>query len=258
MNDYARAAILCAAAGLLAIWATTRRQLRHAAQESHRLRVAHAANLRLLRLAASDQRNIALTLFGHAQKAAPANSALTGLARRLLDMSEDLISQTDLPTRPRTLFEESVALAPALEFAIAQVASHLGPSRRVWRIAPELEHIAVIADRRAFNQVLVNVFSGAAAATRDGDWIEISPEAAQADWAMAVQDEGIGLPVTEAGCHQEESRGIGLQLTLARSLMQAHGGSLTVESKEHVGTRVRLGFPKTRLLDRQQAVTLAS
>jgi signal transduction histidine kinase len=30
--------------------------------------------------------------------------------------------------------------------------------------------------------------------------------------------------------------------------MQAHGGSLTVESTERVGTRVRLGFPAARVL----------
>jgi signal transduction histidine kinase len=30
--------------------------------------------------------------------------------------------------------------------------------------------------------------------------------------------------------------------------MQAHGGTLTVESAERVGTRVRLGFPAERIL----------
>ena len=63
-----------------------------------------------------------------------------------------------------------------------------------------------------------------------------------------MQDEGIGLPVAANDQHVEESRGIGLRLTLARSLMQAHSGALTVESAERVGTRVRLSFPARRLV----------
>jgi signal transduction histidine kinase len=233
---------------LLAAWAGMRAIQRRADRKFHAAEAAHEATLRLLRLAASDQRNLALTLFGYAQRRQPADSALTGLARRLLDMSEDLTRQTELPCMPRTLAEEGVPLLPVVEFAMAQVAAHLGPSRRAWRIAPDFAETSLLADRRALHQVLVNVLSGAAASTRDGDWIELSARHSPDEWAITVQDEGIGLPVAQNDAHPEESRGIGLQLTLARSLMQAHGGSLTVESTERVGTRVRLGFPAARVL----------
>ena len=208
----------------------------------------HEATLRLLRLAATDQRNVALALFGHAQAAQPPDPELTGLARRLLDLSEDLNQRTETPEAARHLQEEEIQLIPVVEFAMAQVAAHLGPGRRAWRITPELETIKLWADRRAMNQVLVNVLSGAAAATRNGDWIELSGEAHANGWTLIVQDEGIGLPMAATDAHQEESRGIGLRLTLARSLMQAHDGALTVESAERVGTRVRLSFPASRVL----------
>ena len=208
----------------------------------------HEAVLRLLRLAASDQRNVALALFGHAQSAQPPDGELTGLARRLLDLSEDLTQQTENPQAKRHLEEEEILLMPVIEFAMAQVAAHLGPGRRAWRMAPALGTIKLRADRRAMNQVLVNVLSGAAATTRHGDWIELSSEATQHGWSLVVQDEGIGLPVAANDAHHTESRGIGLRLTLARSLMQAHGGTLTVESAERIGTRVRLSFPAGRVL----------
>ena len=200
---------------------------------------------------------MALTLFGHAQAAIPPDAALTALARRLLDMSEDLAAQTEVPDVQRILVEEDMRLAPALEFAIAQVVAHLGPGSRVWRIDPALQDVRLMADRRALNQVLVNVLSGAAASTRDGDWIELSAEPAQAEWSLTIQDEGIGIPVVEGGRHPEESRGIGLRLTLARSLMQAHGGSLVVTSTEKVGTRVRLGFPVARLVRAREEAVLS-
>jgi signal transduction histidine kinase len=208
----------------------------------------HESAVRLLRLAASDQRNVALALFGHAQTSQPPDAELTGLARRLLDLSEDLSQQTDSPEAARHLQDEDILIMPILEFAMAQVAAHLGPGRRAWRLSPELEGVKLLADRRALNQILVNVLTGAAAATRHGDWIELSGESGPDGWSLVVQDEGIGLPMAHNEAHKEESRGIGLRLTLARSLIQAHGGSLTVESAERVGTRVRLGFPSSRVL----------
>ena len=208
----------------------------------------HETALRLLRLAATDQRNVALALFGHAQSSQPPDGALTGLARRLLDLSEDLTQQTETPEAPRHLQEEEILLMPIVEFAMAQVAANLGPGRRAWRIGPTLEPIKLFADRRAMNQVLVNVLCGAAATTRHGDWIELSGESNPHGWSLVVQDEGIGLPVAANDSHHAQSRGIGLRLTLARSLMQAHGGTLTVESAERIGTRVRLSFPAGRVL----------
>jgi signal transduction histidine kinase len=245
MGDHA-AFLLCLAALPLAAWIGAIVAARPGAARLRALCATHESTLRLLRLAASDQRNIALTLFGHAQHAP--DPALTGIARRLFDMSETLVSQTESPNHPRRLTEEAIEVMPVVEFAVAQIASHLGPSRRAWRIEANLAEIRLWADRRALNQVLVNVLSGAAATTRNGDWIELCAEQGAEEWAILVQDEGIGLPVAQTDGRPMESRGLGLQLALARSLMQAHGGSLTVESTERVGTRVRLSFPGGRVL----------
>ncbi len=210
-------------------------------------RTGHETTLRLLRLAVTDQRNLALTLFGHAQATQPPDPALTGLARRLLDLSEDLARQTDQPNIPRHLQDEDIRLLPVVEFAMAQVAGHLGPGRRAWRLSPGLDPVCLRADRRAINQVLVNVLSGAAAATRNGDRIEISTERTPDGLCLIVQDEGIGLP-SAANASEADGRGIGLGLTLARFLMQAHGGALGVETAEQIGTRVRLSFPAARIV----------
>lgn len=245
-------AVLC-----LAAWSAEILRHRRTARRVTAMRAAHEATIRILRLAASDLRPVALTLFGHAQSAQPEAAALSGLARRLLDMSQDLTEQTETPDAPRFITNEDIALGSVIEFAMAQVAAHLGPASRAWRVAPELAGVALLADRRALNQVLVNVLSGAASATRDGDWIEVACEAGSSVWSLVVQDEGIGLPTTANNRDAAESRGIGLRLTLARSLMQAHGGSLTVESKEGVGTRVRLTFPATRLLQAERHESMA-
>ena len=138
---------------------------------------------------------------------------------------------------------------PVILFAAEQVAAYLGPGRRAWRLDPAFTRIRLRADRRALNQVLVNVLSGAAASTRNGDWIDLTAERTADRFTILVQDEGVGLPVARSEAHCREGRGIGLRLTLARSLMQAHGGSLIVDSVERVGTRVRLELPIDRLVE---------
>jgi signal transduction histidine kinase len=226
-------------------WERARRRL--AERRAHTVDQAQAHTLRLLRLATGDQRDMALSLFGHAQTRQPEDPTLAGLARRLLDMSENLVAQTELPNAPRYLEEEALDLAPLLHFAVEQVSAHLGPARRVWRIDPALATTTLLADRRALHQVLVNVLASASASTRDGDWIEISLQTGPIGLEILVQDEGVGLPANADG-QAHDGRGIGLRLTLARSLMQAHGGALAVESAERVGTCVRLVFPAGRIL----------
>ncbi len=244
-------ALPCAVGLAWFLWAREHGRRRFAEKAASDLRHAQESTLRLLRLSTGDQRNLALTLIGHAEALRPADPSLTGLARRLLEMSDTLVEHTEAPEAPRYLTDESLALLAAVEFAVAQVVAHLGPSRRAWRVDAAFDGMMLLADRRALNQVFVSVLTAAAAATRDGDWIELSLGREEGWLCVVVQDEGTGLPVTQTGGHPEESRGIGLRLTLARSLMQAHGGSLTVQSAECVGTRVHLRFPASRLVTRQ-------
>ena len=230
------------------VWARERSRRRRAERAAADLRQSQESTLRLLRLSTGDQRNLALALIGHAEALQPADPSLTGLARRLLEMSDTLVEQTEEPQAPRFLSDESLALPAAIAFAVAQVVAYLGRSRRAWRVDTGFDGVMLRGDKRAVNQVFVGVLTAAASATRDGDWIEISFVQDEAGLCVVVQDEGTGLPVTQNHAHPEESRGIGLRLTLARSLMQAHGGSLTVESAECVGTRVTLRFPADRLI----------
>lgn len=210
-------------------------------------REGRAAATRMLRLVAGDMRGVALSLLGHADTVGAADAALSGTARRLLNLSENVLNQTETPDAPRRLDETRFALLPVVEFAVAQVASQLGPNGRAWRIGPELAEVALHADQRALNQILVLVLSNAAVSTRGGDWIEISGLAEAGGWVLLVQDDGVGLPVPHGVAEGHDVRGLGFGLSLAKSLMAAHGGTLKVETAPKVGTRVRLGFPATRI-----------
>ena len=228
-----------------------------------------AALTRLVALSVHELRQTTLRLHGQAQvlaadqsdpaarHAAPA--AIETLSRTLLSLADDLDEHLHPARQQPILHDEALALGPLIEETVATVVATLGPSRRKWRIAPELAEITLRADRRAFRQVLLRTLSHAARSSGHGDWIEISAETHPGGLALIITDEGAGLVHAEpAGLAEPprriaDSRGLGLGLTLARSLIEAHGGRLAIESKPEIGTRVTLDLPRARTLAPQAA-----
>jgi signal transduction histidine kinase len=252
------AALLIAAAAVVVV-ADRRRQRRAllaARAERDAARAGEAEAVRVLRLAAIELRGPATTLLGHADRLCtdgvglPAGATIGAIARQMLDLADDLQHHALADATSRVLREEPTRLAAMLHDAVAAVQASLEPSRRHWRLPPELDAIEVIADRRALAQILARVLGSAARFSRHDDWIDIAFEVAGDRFALIVADEGNGLAATDgAGAPgRADSRGLGLGLALARVLMQAHGGGLLVEAVPSVGTRVTLDFPMTRLV----------
>jgi signal transduction histidine kinase len=208
---------------------------------------------RLVRVTAGDLRGTALALLGRAQSAPDADRGfLLSTQAALLDMTEALLRQSEAPNACHHLHEEAIRLRPVLDFAVAQITCQLAPGRRAWRIADDLHGIELLADRRALHQILLRVLTAAALTTRDGDWITMtaawSDDIPDGGWTLTIEDEGAGLPIEASRAEGRESRGLGVGLTLAQTLMQAHGGALTLQSAARVGTRTGLAFPAVRVI----------
>ena len=221
-------------------------KLRDAAQD------AEQAATRQLRLAEHDLRSIGMALHGHAEQLAVDGQApaagVAAAASDLFDMADDLHDQTLQPGANHVLAEEQVDLTAVVNDAIANVTAAIGPGRRNWRIARDLSATQLSADRRAMRHVLTRVLGNAVRMTRQNDWIEISLQPHAEGLAMVVEDEGAGVAAPEPGPRSSrDSRGIGMRLSLARALMEAHGGRVEVEAKTGVGTRVSLVFPAARV-----------
>jgi signal transduction histidine kinase len=247
--------------------------LRGTAAERDAALAREATTARLLRLSADELRVSAMTLLGHAGRLSAAAAAVVGdsgmldqtaaiaaMSGHMLALADDLHDEATDVTGRRALHDEAIALDALLREVILAVVALVGPGTRNWQIDPAIATIVLRADRRALRQVLTRVLGNAARFTRHQDWIDITIERQDGERqdgerqdgaiVLVIADEGIGLPAAPppgAIAPAGNSRGVGLGLTLARSLMHAHGGSLQVESHARVGTRVSLTWPADRV-----------
>ena len=250
------ALVALAAAGAALMSAARLREARRTLHATRRERDAAqslaAATERMLRLAANDFRTPALALLGHADEIGagvidPARhgAAMAAVAEQLLSTADALTEHVLPASRPWVLRRESLCLGQAVSDAIAAVEAALGPGRRHWRVAADLDGRRVDADRRALHQILLRVLTSAARLSRNEDTIDVFCAAAAGGITLLVADEGIGLAALDPAWSdaRPDSRGMGFGLSLARMLMVAHGGSLSIETSACVGTRVALHFP---------------
>jgi two-component system sensor histidine kinase BaeS len=110
-------------------------------------------------------------------------------------------------------------------------------------------------DRTRIEQVVGNLLENAIRHTPSGGTVAVSAEAADAEGVrVAVADAGEGIPpeslpfVFERFYRADPSRarttgGAGLGLTIAKQLVEAHGGSIRVESTPGSGSRFIFDIP---------------
>jgi signal transduction histidine kinase len=119
-----------------------------------------------------------------------------------------------------------------------------------------------VADDRRLRQVLFNLLSNAVGFSPAGQTVTLSAERQSVAVVFTVIDRGPGIPPAqkdkvfdwfETDPHGSEHRGPGLGLTLVRSFVELHGGSVTIESTPGEGTVVVCVFPASRQLTQSAA-----
>ncbi|HYD30621.1 MAG TPA: HAMP domain-containing sensor histidine kinase, partial [Azospirillaceae bacterium] len=116
------------------------------------------------------------------------------------------------------------------------------------------------ADAGALKQVLLHLLSNAIKFTPEGGKIGVSARVdSSGDMVVEVFDTGIGIApdrlenVLQAFVQGESTlarrfEGIGLGLSIAKSLIEMHGGKLEIRSQEGSGTSVIIRLPRERML----------
>lgn len=178
----------------------------------------------------------------------------------LLDVISDILDLSKFELRPKEILDEQVDLAETISGSLRLVRDRLDTAGLTLQ-AQELKAVPLLrGDKRRLKQVLLNLLSNAIKFTNRGGSVTISGKTAEdGSVCLEVTDSGIGMTpsdieksLTQFG--QVDSglarnyEGTGLGLPISKSIMEAHGGKLEIESEPGEGTTVRLIFPAHRII----------
>ena len=113
---------------------------------------------------------------------------------------------------------------------------------------------ALVADPAMLRRVIDNLLDNAAKYSEAPAPVELAAEGDGASLRVSVRDEGIGVEPQDVPrlftpfFRTDRSRargtgGVGLGLALAKRIVEAHGGTIEVESRPGLGTTVRFRVP---------------
>lgn len=213
---------------------------------------------RLMAYISHDLRAPLATIVGHARmlqgdlaaSPPPQLQAIERSANYQLALVDDLLEYAKGELLPLALDPKPIRL-PALIEDIAQYASALA-QRRDNRFVLEIRGtlpLAVRLDSKRFQQLLLNLLSNAAKFTHNGQMgLRVQAHPAEHQWRLSLEvwDSGIGIDkedqrrVFRAFTQADPSAdGSGLGLAIARRIVQRMGGELRLDSRRHLGTRLR-------------------
>ncbi len=161
-----------------------------------------------------------------------------GLLVRLID---DLLDAARIGRGKLALKPTATRLSTVIESAVETVAPLLTASGRDLQVDLALDDVVLDVDGERLSQVFSNLLSNAVKYSDPGSPIVLRGTIAQRQVAISVADNGLGLtpdqalrifePFTQLESSIERSRGgLGIGLTLARRIVEMHGGQVEVHS----------------------------
>jgi signal transduction histidine kinase len=112
--------------------------------------------------------------------------------------------------------------------------------------------VRLYADSARLAQVLDNLLSNAVKFTPAGGSVFVTVSAQDETAHLEVRDTGVGIPEDESerlferffrASTAANIKGTGLGLSIVRSIVEAHGGTISVRSQVGVGTTVAVDLP---------------
>ncbi len=108
-------------------------------------------------------------------------------------------------------------------------------------------------DRHRINQVLENLLSNAVKYSPEGKDIVIAGREDKEGWEVRIEDQGIGMNTDQlnrvfdkfyrADASNTATKGLGLGMSIVKQIIEAHGGSIQIESEAGKGTVVIFNLP---------------
>jgi len=173
-------------------------------------------------------------------------------SERLLSLINDILDSTKIDSHTFSFDMSDVDVGDLVKYTVAVMQT--AADRKGLDLSGLAEPIAIKGDRLRLRQALLNIVDNAIKYTDEGKvevWTESDPEKV---W-ICVRDTGRGIHVEDQArifdsftqidaSAARRGPGLGLGLTIAREIIENHGGSIELESVHDQGSLFRIMLPR--------------
>jgi signal transduction histidine kinase len=174
-------------------------------------------------------------------------------SERLLHLVGDLLFLAQVDAGKLAIEREDVDFQEIVEDSV-EALRPIAESRQIELVTSITPLPHLVGDRARLAQVLDNLLSNALKFTPEGGRVSVSVYGEGDSAVVEVQDNGVGIPRSEQGrlferffrssrATDDAIPGTGLGLAITKAITERHGGRISLESDEDVGTSVRVELP---------------
>ncbi|MCR4407375.1 MAG: HAMP domain-containing histidine kinase [Anaerolineae bacterium] len=176
-------------------------------------------------------------------------------AVRLGNMVNDFLEWARLESGRVHLSKEPIDMRALAEETILVVRPQADMRDITMSLQAPDEIPTVVGDAKRLKQVLLNLMSNAVKYNRDGGWVDVKIAVSPEMLNVSVSDTGYGIAPEDlphifqrfyrVASTEEQVKGTGLGLCIAKQIVEMHGGTMDVESQLGVGTTFSFTLPIT-------------
>jgi len=175
-------------------------------------------------------------------------------ADRMTRLVRDLLQLSSIEYKQIKWNKRSSDLLKIIENSILKISMTAKNKKQSLRFTTSEESFIACLDSDRIEQVVLNILSNAIKYTPDHGKIEVVLEKIDQNVSIKIIDNGIGIPKEDIPrlferfyrvdkARSRELGGTGLGLSIARQIIEAHGGTINVNSSEGEGTEVVIILP---------------
>ncbi|MGC1875015.1 MAG: PAS-domain containing protein [Pseudolabrys sp.] len=181
---------------------------------------------------------------------------ITASTNALLALINNILDLATIDAGAMTLNLGDVDIRNSMEAAAEGVQDRLIKNRISLDIRAPANIGSFVADERRLRQILFNLLSNAVGFSPEGEIVTLVAERHPDAVYFRVTDRGPGIPPEamdkvfdwfETDSMGSQHRGPGLGLSLVRSFVELHGGTVTIDSASGQGTTVTCAFPVAQI-----------
>lgn len=175
--------------------------------------------------------------------------------RRLSQLTKDLLLLARSDSNELVIDKQSINSHDFLTTIIAPYQEIAASQNKVLSLK-ELGQHDLIIDTKLLTQLIIILIDNALKYSKETDQILITSQFKEKKWLLSVADTGIGLKDDNKGlifqrfyredqARQRKTGGYGLGLSIAKWIVESHGGKISVTDNQPTGTIFNVSIPMT-------------